>query len=646
MLFTKDVKRACIYFIYDKDGIIDDYILFQLKELKKSVTFIHCVINGTLQKRGKDDLLKIVDEVYERENKGVDIGAYKAAIDYIGWNKLDSFDELILMNNTCFGPVFPFEEAFKWSMKRDVDVWGLTWDLKSNWNKSCNYLHYNKMKKHIQSYFVVIRKNLLGSDFLKKFFKEIPEDTDYISSGLMYEYAFPGYFEKYGYKCAVYCDDEDLNYPLLHNPIELLKKYRMPLVKKRSFFHYYTDVLNNTAGEATVRMIEYIEKQTNYDITYIWKTILRTADLANLVRCAQLNRVLPRDFILPLSKECHMRLGLVYHMYYDDLFDESISNIKKFPLNTSVLITTITEDKKHKICSILAKNNIVANVIVIKNRGRDVASLLVAAKDFIKKCDLVCFCHDKKSKQVKPYSVGRSWSYKLQQNIFATKEYINNVIQLFIKEPFLGIAFPSPPNHSVYAEGIGDGWSGNYENTKKLLDILHINVKLTNHALCVAPLGTCFWFRPKALVKIFNGLTGNGWRYEDFPIEPNKVDHTILHAIERSYAYCAQDAGYYPVYIYNDKFAQIELTNLEFNKSGSTSMRAWCDIIAMQGIGMLDRKNVNEQELINRYIPLKNYGIRKSLVFLAIALRCRFPMAWALMKPARLLGKKLLNIKT
>lgn len=74
------------------------------------------------------------------------------------------------MNNTCFGPVYPFEEAFRWAMGQDVDFWGLTYGLKSDWNHSNEYLHYNKDIKHIQSYFLVLRRNLLGSEFIKNSF--------------------------------------------------------------------------------------------------------------------------------------------------------------------------------------------------------------------------------------------------------------------------------------------------------------------------------------------------------------------------------------------------------------------------------------------------------------------------------------------
>lgn len=69
MILDNSAKRACIYFIYDKDGIIDDYILYQLKDLRESVSFIHCVINGNLTEDGRRLLNETANEVYVRENR-------------------------------------------------------------------------------------------------------------------------------------------------------------------------------------------------------------------------------------------------------------------------------------------------------------------------------------------------------------------------------------------------------------------------------------------------------------------------------------------------------------------------------------------------------------------------------------------------
>ncbi|MDY2636422.1 MAG: rhamnan synthesis F family protein [Phascolarctobacterium sp.] len=644
-MIERNYKRLCIYFIYDKNGIIDDYIVYQLKELRKDVDFIFCVVNGELTDISESKIKGIVDCVYKRENVGNDIGAYKAAIEKLRWENIREYDELVIMNFTCFGPIYPFREVFEWSENQDVDFWGLTLDEKSDWLESKKYLHYNKSRIHYQSNFLVLRRRLLESKLIEDFFYDIPKDSKYIESGCFYEYAFPGFFEEHGYKGAVYCNEkDDLNYPLLYNPVKLMRKYRMPLVKKRSFFHHYTDFLNNSGGEPTANLIDFIKDNTNYDMGLIWQSILRTCSLSDVVRVAQLNRVITSKFLVS-DKSFNSKVGIIFHTYYENLFEEDSDYLVNLPENIDLLITTDTVSKKETIENILSSKDINGSVKVVTNRGRDVSALLVGCYDFVMNHDLICFVHDKKTPQLKPYSAGRSWAYKLKENTIGNRLFIQNVVSLFENEPNLGIAFPSYPNHNVFSTVVGTGWTGNFDSTKNLLDKFGVKVKINERTLCVAPLGTCFWFRTDALKKVFNGVGGQKWSYDDFPAEPNKVDNTILHAIERSLAYFAQDAGFYPVYLYNDKYTEIELTNLEFNKTGSTEMRAWVDKLAMDAIGVDSTCQTNE-EVLNRYEGKINYGIRQSLLHLAFAVRCKYPTFWSILLPIRRIGQKLLKIKT
>lgn len=100
----------------------------------------------------------------------------------------------------------------------------------------------------------------------------------------------------------------------------------------------------------------------------------------------------------------------------------------------------------------------------------------------------------------------------------------------------------------------------NYDNTVELLNDLGCHVPLSKHVEPIAPLGTMFWFRPAALAPLYD----RDWQWEDFPPEPNNTDGTILHAIERAYAYVAQSAGYFSAHCFSDEFSRIELTNLAF----------------------------------------------------------------------------------
>ena len=49
VLNKNDVKRLIIYFIYDKDGIVDDYIIYMLNALRQNASEIVAVVNGTLE---------------------------------------------------------------------------------------------------------------------------------------------------------------------------------------------------------------------------------------------------------------------------------------------------------------------------------------------------------------------------------------------------------------------------------------------------------------------------------------------------------------------------------------------------------------------------------------------------------------------
>ena len=45
------MKRACILFFYDKDGIADEYNFYNLEELRTVCDYILVVINGSRKQR-------------------------------------------------------------------------------------------------------------------------------------------------------------------------------------------------------------------------------------------------------------------------------------------------------------------------------------------------------------------------------------------------------------------------------------------------------------------------------------------------------------------------------------------------------------------------------------------------------------------
>ena len=122
---SKDAKRLAIYFFYDRRGIVDRYVPYFLDDLSKNVTEIFIVCNGKLTDEGKK-ILEQYGKVLVRENRGFDVWAYKTALETYGWDSLINYDEIILLNNTIMGPVYPFSETFEKMDKKDLDFLGLT----------------------------------------------------------------------------------------------------------------------------------------------------------------------------------------------------------------------------------------------------------------------------------------------------------------------------------------------------------------------------------------------------------------------------------------------------------------------------------------------------------------------------------------
>lgn len=635
-------KRACIYFIYEKNGIIDDYILNQLKELQKNLSFLHCVINGKLSPEGRRKLDAIADELYVRENKGFDIGAYRAAIDYIGWDVLCQYDELVLMNHTCFGPVYPFSECFDWAAAQDIDFWGLTMGISEPHNFPEEYAQCSFAKEHIQSYFLVIRKPLLCSRDLREFMESRPEALSYSDSGRYFENLFTPYFRNRGFTYACYCDCTEMlelhNYPAMMFPLELIKKHRCPLFKKRLFTESYADLITQCVGQSALEVLEYLDSSGTYNTRLIWDNLIRTQDLSVLVRNCHLLRILPRDFCVPAPEESSS-IGVVFHAYYPDLFSQTAEYLSYFPQTADLLITTDSEEKRNLFIQKFVPYREYFEVRVIENRGRDMSALLVGAADFVEKHEIVCFAHDKKTSQQKPGSVGASWAYELSENMFATEKYIKNVICLFEREDRLGILFPPYPTHNDYS-GLATGWVGNYACTKKLMEELGIDVETHPQTLCVAPLGTNFWFRTAAMKKVF----AKEWRYSDFPSEPIKTDGTILHAAERTFAYAAQSEGYYPAFLMNDIYARIEFTNLEIQKLGSQQMAAWLHASLLAGIYNIPAEQILKKNEERYQLGPIDYGIKGSLKHLSIAICNKYPRFWSVMRPFRWAAKKLMRV--
>lgn len=552
--------RYAVYVFYDKDGIVDEYNDVFLKGLKEVVSHLLVICNGTVKAEGRKRLEAIADEVVIRPNEGYDVTAYKEGILRPGFEKLSEYDEVVICNDTMYGPLYPFSEMFDQMAERDLDFWGIT-----NFHEvpfdPFGTVEYGYLPKHIQSFFMVFRRSLVKTRDFQEYWGKFPKIQGYQEAIGRHEAVFTKKFADKGYRWAVYADSNDLEGytydPLRDFPRYLIEEKRCPVIKKRCFYHEYGEAMERSGGEAVREAFDYIDQELPYDCGLIWKNLLRTQNMADLKKRLQLNYVVSSRFPRPVKGE-RLRTALVLHIYYEDLAGYCRQYAQSMPQGTDVYVTVPSQEKLAVVKEAFEGFPHPLEFRITGNIGRDVAPFIVGCKDLISRYDLICKVHDKKVFQVHPMSLGKSWSYKCFENLLRNRTLAENIVGLFQENPYLGLLTPPVPNHGPYYPTTGRGeWGKNFPIARKLADTLNLHVDMDPQKEPVAPLGSMFWVRTKALEPLF----AHDWQYSEMPEEPIAEDTTVLHAIERIYPFCVQEAGYYSGWVMADTYTGIELDN-------------------------------------------------------------------------------------
>ena len=120
------MNRLAIYVYWDREGVIRDFAIDTIQKYSEFFNRVVVVVNGELTQESLDRLSKFPIDIHVRANVGYDFGAYKAGLNFVGWDALKTFDQVVLSNSSVYGPIFPINEMFSKMEKRDIDFWGVT----------------------------------------------------------------------------------------------------------------------------------------------------------------------------------------------------------------------------------------------------------------------------------------------------------------------------------------------------------------------------------------------------------------------------------------------------------------------------------------------------------------------------------------
>ncbi len=230
--------------------------------------------------------------------------------------------------------------------------------------------------------------------------------------------------------------------------------------------------------------------------------------------------------------------AIFIHLYYEELKEYCFRYIESALLVCDVYITTpnlkikqyieqqLDQDIKHR-----------CKVVLVENRGRDIAALLIHHRERILKYKYFAFLHDKKSMHIENEKHGAMWCDLLWENIVKSPQYIVKVVRCLRENEKLGVLSVPEPYWGEFVSLFSNGWCGNYEAVEKLAKELGLKCRLDKKYPPIT-IGTAFWARSEALLPLLE----YSFQLDDFL---NDEVTSLSYAVERIFAYVAQNQGFY-----------------------------------------------------------------------------------------------------
>lgn len=255
-------KRVLIYVIYENQPQLQSYKLFFLKALADLSDKVLIVLNSTLADIDVKKLEKF-GQVISRENTGYDTAAFRHGILLLK-DELSNFDELLLVNDTNVGPMTDLSAVFQKMSTQKLDFWGISYGEKQA--DFTGFNPYGAIHEHLQSYFLVIEKNMFQTPEFLKYWENLSDTNSRNKAIGKHETVFTKYFSDLGFIHGAVAGNNEDSAMYIH-PLTMIKKFDVPLVKYTAFSNDTDDKFAWQGLERKTEvpdLINYIKNETEF----------------------------------------------------------------------------------------------------------------------------------------------------------------------------------------------------------------------------------------------------------------------------------------------------------------------------------------------------------------------------------------------
>lgn len=255
------MRRMVVFQHYSYFGEVEDYVYYVLNSFKVVAEKIVFISNSKLCDKDLEKINEIVDECYQRENRGYDAGAFKDYFLNVSYNELKDWDEILLTNSTYFGPLFSWNEVFDKMSRLKVNFWGLSRHCGGGYNK---YFEQNT-PEHIQSYFILVKKEIFLTEDFRNYWKQMAYPKDFKDTVTKFEFSFTSYWLDRGFVYDTYLEQcaegkkitSKGTVVFQEDYAQMIVNCRFPIVKYK-----FVDVAHY---EQSVKILQYVRNKTDYD---------------------------------------------------------------------------------------------------------------------------------------------------------------------------------------------------------------------------------------------------------------------------------------------------------------------------------------------------------------------------------------------
>ena len=136
-----------------------------MQELSK-ISDVYYLADNIVMPEYIEKITPYVKGAYGYKHGKYDFGSWQELINIISWEKLSEYDELILTNDSVFGPLYNFKDFIERIEKdKEWDVCGIN-------------AAYDFHTWHLSSYFLIFRKNSFLSDTFKEHINSVKKEDN------------------------------------------------------------------------------------------------------------------------------------------------------------------------------------------------------------------------------------------------------------------------------------------------------------------------------------------------------------------------------------------------------------------------------------------------------------------------------------